>query len=135
MRAIAVDFGEKRIGLAVGEAAHKVARPLQNLAASGTLSKDAEKITEVAGREKADIIVVGLPLDDQGETKMSRICRKLGQCLEERGSKVAYVDEAMTSNFAERDMIKAGLKGSERRKKSDGEAACRMLEIYFEEIA
>lgn len=134
MRVLAVDFGGQRIGLAVGETGHKVARPLRNLAASGTLAKDAERIAEAANREQADKIVIGLPLDENGETKMSKICRKLGQCITDRGNEVAYVNEAMTSQDAERDMVEAGLKGSERRKRSDGEAACRILERYFEEI-
>lgn len=135
MRVLAIDFGSQRIGLAVGETGHKVARPLQNLTASGTLAKDAEKLVEIANKEQADKIVIGLPLDENGETKMSKICRKLGKCVTDRGKEVAYVNEAMTSQDAERDMVDAGLKGSERRKKSDGEAACRILERFFEEIA
>jgi RNase H-fold protein (predicted Holliday junction resolvase) len=45
---------------------------------------------------------------------------------------VDYVDESYTSSDAERDMAEAGLKGSARRKRSDAEAACRILERFFE---
>jgi len=134
MRVLAVDFGSKRIGLAVGETEHKVARPLQNLDASGTLKKDAEHIARAATKEQATLIVIGLPLDAQGETKASIICRKLGAIVQSLGPKVEYVDEALTSAMAEREMLEFGLKGSERRKHSDAEAACHILERYFEEI-
>lgn len=133
MRVLAVDFGRKRIGLAVGESEHRVVRALQNLPASGTLSIDAQAIKRAAGSESAGTVVMGLPLDAGGETKASQICRKLGGLLAELGVSVKYVDESLTSQDAEQSMIDAGLKGSERRKRSDGEAACRILERYFEE--
>lgn len=135
MRALAVDFGGKRIGVAVGESQHGVVSARQNIEASGTLSKDANTIAQLATKEQAELVVVGLPLDADGETKMSRICRKFGQCIEECGQTVRYIDESFTSASAELDMLDAGLKGSERRKKSDGEAACRILERFFEQEA
>lgn len=134
MRTLCVDFGQKRIGLAVGETEHKIARPLPNLSASGTLMTDAKNIHQVCQREQAETVVVGLPLDAQGETRASRICRKLGDCIASLGVPVQYVDEAMTSQDAEQDMVEIGLKGSERRKRSDAAAACRILERYFETI-
>ncbi len=132
MRVLAVDFGGKRIGIAVGETEHGVASPRPNLSASGTLAKDAMAIAEIATKEQATLVVVGLPLDADGETKMSRVCRKLGEQVEAQGFAVEYVDESHTSAEAERDMSEAGLKSSERRARSDAEAACRILERFFD---
>jgi putative Holliday junction resolvase len=132
MRALAVDFGGKRIGIAVGEVEHGVASSRPNLEASGTLAKDAMAIRAIAQKEQADLVVIGLAMDADGETKMSRICRKLGDAVAALGTRVEYVDESFTSAEAERSMADAGLKGSERRAKSDGEAACRILERFFE---
>ena len=134
-RALSVDFGGKRIGVAVGETGAKVATARPNIEASGTLAKDAQAIFALAAKEGADVIVVGLPTDADGETKMSRVCRKLGESIAALGARVAYIDEAFTSAEAERDMVEVGLKGSERRKRSDGEAACRILERYFDQEA
>lgn len=133
MRALAVDFGGKRIGIATGTTDHKIASPRLNIQASGTLAKDAEQITNLAKSEEVELIIVGLPLDHEGETKMSKICRMLGTCIEQTGFEVRYIDESFTSMQSERDMQEAGLKGSERRKMSDGEAACRILERFFEQ--
>jgi putative Holliday junction resolvase len=134
MRVLAVDFGGKRVGIAVGESDPRVVSPRQNIDASGTLAKDAEAIRAVFEKEQADMVVIGLTQAAGGETKMARVCRKLGECLMALGVEVNFVDESLTSAEAERDMTEAGLKGSERRKRSDGEAACRILERFFDEV-
>ena len=64
---------------------------------------------------------------------MARICRTLGQRLEELGLEVVLVDESLTSAQAEGDMLAAGLKGSQRKKLLDSEAAARILERYVSE--
>ena len=132
MRVMAVDFGGAKIGLAVGETTTKVASPRPNLTASGTLATDARAIDAKARAEEVQIVVLGLPLDASGETKMSRVCRQLGALVAGHGLEVTYVDESLTSQGAETEMLAAGLKGSQRRKLVDGEAACRILERYLE---
>ena len=132
MRVVAVDFGGRRIGVAVGESGTGVASPRRDIEASGTLANDAAAIKKVVEAEGAALVVVGLPLDAEGETRMSRVCKKLGDAIAALGVPVEFVDEAYTSAEAERAMAEAGLKGSERRKRSDAEAACRILERFFE---
>lgn len=132
MRVMAVDFGGSKIGLAVGDTSTGVASPRPNLPASGTLATDARAIDTKARAEEAKLVVLGLPLDARGETKMSRVCRQLGDLVAAYGLTVDYVDESLTSHGAETDMLAAGLKGSQRRKLVDGEAACRILERYLE---
>ena len=129
---MAVDFGGAKIGLAVGDTSTGVASPRPNLAASGTLATDARAIDAKARSEEAQLVILGLPLDASGETKMSRVCRQLGALVAGHGLTVDYVDESLTSHGAETDMLAAGLKGSQRRKLVDGEAACRILERYLE---
>ncbi len=130
MRILAVDFGGTRIGLAVGDHPGGFPRALPALKATGTLAKDAAAIKAAAVKEQAVQIVVGLPLDENGETKMSRVCRMLAGKIEELGLAVATVDEAMTSFESEEVMKDAGLKSSQMRKKVDGEAAVRILERW-----
>jgi len=130
MRLLAVDFGGVRIGLAVGSLEGGFPRPLPTLQASGTLAKDAAAIAAAARRESAELIVLGVPLNEDGETKMSHICRKLGEKIVELGLPVEFVDEALTSYESEALMKEAGLKGSQIRKKVDGEAAVRILERW-----
>ncbi|MBS1724600.1 MAG: Holliday junction resolvase RuvX [Armatimonadetes bacterium] len=133
MRLLGVDFGSVRIGLAAGSDDIRLPQPLKPLQASGALKQDAEAILKVASQEKAERIVVGLPLSQGEETKMSRICRMLGDHLSAMGADVRYVDESMTSYEAESEMRRLGAKGSEVRKAVDGEAACRILLRFMEE--
>lgn len=130
MRLLGVDFGGARIGLATYETDFGVGRALPFLTATGTLAKDAVAIAEIAKREQVDRVVIGLPLSRGEETKMSRICRMLGDEVAGLGWDVAFVDEALTSQEAEADMNRAGYKGSERRRRVDGEAALRILERF-----
>lgn len=133
MRCVGVDFGGVRIGTAVGEKELKVASTRPVIKASGTLASDAAKIVELVRSEQAQAVVVGLPLDANGETRMSGVCRKLGEHIESLGVTVFFVDESFTSAESERDMVESGLKGSERRHRSDSLAACKILERFFEQ--
>ncbi|MGE0001924.1 MAG: Holliday junction resolvase RuvX [Fimbriimonadaceae bacterium] len=132
MRLLGVDFGGKRIGIAVAEFPAGLPSSRPALSATGTLAKDAAALCDFARREEATRVVLGLPLDSEGETRMSAVCRKLGSALEALGMEVAYQDESLTSREAERAMLAAGLKGAQVKRRVDGEAACRILERYLE---
>lgn len=133
MRLLGVDFGFKRIGLAVAETDVRIASPRPGMAASGTLRKDAETICRFAKSEEAQEVVLGYPLGDEGEAgRMARIARTLAGHLEQLGCRVHLVDESLTSVQAESTMAEAGMKASDRRKRRDSEAACLILERFME---
>jgi putative Holliday junction resolvase len=129
LRALGVDFGSKSIGVAVGEVDEAIFRPLPMIPPSGTLSRDAEAIDRIARQEHAEIIVIGIPYFED-EDRMARICQKLAEAIQKRGWQIALVDESLTSFGADQDMLRAGLKGSQRKRRIDGEAACRILERF-----
>jgi len=131
LRLLGVDFGGKRIGIAATDSPDGLPSPRPVLAASGTLAKDASVLVELAEREGATKIIIGLPLDSEGESRMSLVCRKLGQAIESLGMEVGYEDESLTSKEAEAAMLSAGLKGAQVRRRLDSEAACRILERYL----
>ena len=133
MRLLGVDFGMARIGLAVGESEHDLATPRPPLAASGKLKTDAAAIAAIAKKEQAETVVVGLPIEEDGEEgKMARIARLLAGHIQDLGFKVALVDERMTSVEAESGLRRMDLKASERRKLRDGEAASLILERFMQ---
>ncbi|MCW5936952.1 MAG: Holliday junction resolvase RuvX [Fimbriimonadaceae bacterium] len=134
MRALAVDFGSKRIGVAVGEHSVKLATPKPALAASGTLARDAEAIASLAQREEAEAVVLGLPLDESGqETKLSKVVRQLGEKIAALGLAVDYVDETLTSHIAHQSLEAQGLTIAGTRRRLDSEAACQILERWWAE--
>jgi putative Holliday junction resolvase len=134
MRLVGIDFGFKRIGVAVAESDPGIVTPRPPMAASGTLKTDAGAIAKLAKTEEADAVVLGLPVEGSGEEgKMARICRTLAGHIEEHGVKVHLVDETLSSVQAEATLRADGLKASQRRKLRDGEAASVILERFMHE--
>jgi putative holliday junction resolvase len=136
LRLLGVDFGFKRIGIAIAETEVDIISPRPSLAASGTLKTDAAVLSEYAKRERAEAIVIGLPLEEGGEEgKMARICRTVARHLTDSGHTVHFVDETLSSVEADAGLREMGLKASQRRKLRDGEAARVILERYLHDQA
>jgi putative Holliday junction resolvase len=121
-RWLAIDYGERRIGLAVSDPSGTIASPV------GVLLRRPGKRPPVAelARRAADLgatgIVLGLPLDGNGEeTPRSAEVRSIGAKLEDRtGLPVRYVDERYTSAAALRAVRDMG--GSTKGRKGDVDA-------------
>ena len=101
MRVFGIDYGEKRVGIAVADTAAPIAVPRE------TLRNDGKLIDTLVKRAKADSIeqfVVGLPLLMDGEeSALVEVVRAFGDALAERtGIPVSYVDERLSSQQAEK---------------------------------
>lgn len=121
-RIMAVDLGERRIGLAVSDPTRLIASP------SGHIVRRAGKrppVTEILARARdleVGEFVVGLPLDEEGEeTERSREARRVADALAARsGLPVRLVDERFTTAAALRAVREMG--GSTRGRKGDVDA-------------
>jgi putative Holliday junction resolvase len=134
MRLLGIDFGFKRIGIAIAETEIGIVTPRAPIEASGTLKIDAAKIAQIAKQEEAKKVILGLPIEESGEEgRMARIFRNLGDLISGHGVVVEFVDERLTSVIAEQTLREEGLKASQRRKLKDGEAAALILERYISE--
>lgn len=135
MRILGVDFGFKRIGLAVAESEFGVITPKTALEATGTLKRDAENLAQIASKEEVDRVVLGLPVEEDGNLgKMARVCETVAAHLRTYGLTVELVDERYSSVEAETALRQEDLKASQRRKLRDGEAARILLERYLENL-
>lgn len=129
MRALGIDFGLKRVGVAVSDPTGTVATPLQ------TLHRRAGKRPPLAaleklGREHAvEHLVVGLPIGLDGEeNEWCAEVRSVGERLAQRLEvPVAFVDERMTSVRAARAVRSVGLPKRERERKERVDAAAAQL--------
>lgn len=132
MTLLGVDFGFKRIGLALTDSEVGLPQPLAPIQASGALKRDASTIAQLATKHNAKEVVLGLPVEPSGEEgRMARVCRQLGGAIEGHGFAVHYVDETLSSFNSEGQMIEAGVKASVRKKRLDSEAAAVILERYL----
>ena len=128
VRVLAVDFGEKRIGLAVSDLAGEVVLP------GGAVFRrsDGQAAAEVAAaaREReVERIVVGLPVraDGAGESPFAVRARSFARKLAEAtGLPVELHGEALTSVSAEGSLREAGLSGRRRAAALDAEAAAAL---------
>ncbi len=134
MRVLAVDPGERRVGLAATDESGAIALPLRTLHREGESTRTtAGRIAEAARRIGAERIVMGLPLRlDGSEGLAARRARALGTELNERfGLPVEYWDERWTSVQAEASLRRAGIRGRRRRDVVDQAAATLLLQSWL----
>jgi putative Holliday junction resolvase len=138
MRTLGIDFGTKRIGLAISDAGGKYAAPLEVITYTAVAEATATIIALVR-REKVQQIVVGLPLNmDDSMSPMAAKAVEFGRALSAAvGVAVVFVDERLSSFGAEQQMIdlkRAGAKLTRGMKKQqlDARAAANFLQSYLD---
>jgi putative pre-16S rRNA nuclease len=135
-RILGIDFGGRRIGLAISDPTATIAQPLPTLTRRPGKRPPVAAIVELVRKHEAAEIVIGLPLSLAGEeTDWTAEVRAFGAKLAERaGVTVAYLDERMTSVVAEQTVRSLGLKRSERERKDriDATAALLILQAYLD---
>lgn len=129
MRILGIDFGERRIGLALSDPTGTIASPLPTMARRAGKRPPIKALAEIAAENDVEAIVMGLPLNLAGdETEWCAEIRRVGALLEDRtGLSVRYVDERMTSVQAERAVRSLGLPKKERERKERIDAAAAVL--------
>ena len=132
---LAFDFGAKRVGVAVGETATRLAHPLETIAAESNEARFGAIARLVAEWHPVGF-VVGQPRHaDGGEHEIARLAGRFGRRLEGRfGLPVAYVDETLTSSEAESHLREHGTR---RAGKGDVDAlaATLILQAYLDRRA
>lgn len=136
MRVLGVDFGERRVGLAVSDPTGTLASPVDTLLRRRGKRPPLKAICEVAEAHEVEKIVVGLPLTPAGEENAWCLeVRRVGDALAERtGLPVVFVDERFSSREAERRIRSSGLSRGRREEKDrvDAGAAAVILQAYLD---
>lgn len=130
MKYIAVDIGEKRIGLAVSDESGIIARPLFSIETNNSIFA---KFGAVIREEKPDLVIFGLPRHESGEeSKAASQIREFAKGIHfEFGVDIDFEDESGTSLEAEKRLKQRGLSVEEIKKEVDAEAAAVILESYL----
>jgi putative Holliday junction resolvase len=132
MRALAIDFGTKNIGIAVSDALGITVRAVETIRRS-SLDSDIERIRFLVEDLEAQRVVVGLPLRMDGSEgdAASRVKRFVERLKETLPVPVVTHDERLTSYEAEQMMISRRMNRNERRERSDELAAMIILRDYL----
>ena len=134
-RALGVDLGERRIGLALSDPSRTVASPHEVLRRGGDPAADRHAIVDAARRQGASVIVVGLPLSLSGRSgPAARAAREEVEALRAVAGdiEVTLHDERLTTVTAERALAEARMGREARRDVVDKVAAAVMLQSWLE---
>lgn len=134
MRALGIDLGTKRIGVALSDSAGRMATPYEVVARSGSRMQDHRRIGDLAEEAGAKCLVVGLPLSLDGS--VGRAAESAMAEAEElaaaTGLPVELWDERLTTVSADRDLMAQSMKADARRRVVDKVAASIMLQAWLD---
>lgn len=128
-RILALDYGERRIGVALSDPTHTIASPLATLKRRAGKRPPWPEIMRLIQENEVEEVVIGLPLDLSGEEgEWAAEVRTFGEHLARRTDlPVHWIDERLTSVRAERAVRSLGLKRSQREEKERVDAAAAAL--------
>ncbi|WP_024301301.1 Holliday junction resolvase RuvX [Pseudogulbenkiania sp. MAI-1] len=131
---LAFDFGERRIGVAMGETLLGIAHPLTTIDTEITEQRFTA-IGKLIEEWRPAQLVVGLPVHADGtEHDLTRLSRRFANRLKGRfGLPVWLVDERHTSLIAESLLNEAGVRGRKQKPALDQVAAQAILQTWFEQ--
>ena len=134
MRALGIDLGSKRIGIAVSDISGTVASALTTVHRSKSRRHDHAEIAQLVRTEECEMVVVGLPLSLAGThgPAAKRAVTEAKQLASVVGVPVEMHDERFTTVTAERGMLEAGLDARQRRQVVDKVAAAVMLQAWLD---
>lgn len=134
-RLLALDVGDRRIGVAVSDPTGLLATPLEVYARRGG-TEDVQHIASLAEDYEAQGIVVGLPMNMNGsEGPQAAKTREFAGALAGSGYSVMLWDERLSTVEAERRMAESGRRKKRRTPlRSDAEAAAVILETYLDAL-
>ena len=130
MKVIALDVGEKRIGVAKADSNTRIAVPVGFLVVDGS---EWQEIARIAKLSSTNLFVLGLPRSNDGnETRQTLYVRNFARTLCEKipGAKIRFQDESLTSVEAEKRLKESGKKY--KKGDIDAEAATIILQDFLE---
>jgi putative Holliday junction resolvase len=133
-RAIGLDLGSRRIGVALCDSEGRVATPYQVVARSKDRRADHRRIRALYDEVEAELIVVGLPLSLDGSIGQAAT-KALAEADELRtnlGVRVETQDERLSTVAAERALLAQQLDAKQRRKVVDKVAAAVILQSWLD---
>jgi putative Holliday junction resolvase len=137
MRILAIDFGQARIGLALGDPTGTLARPLPFLPAKGN-AKLAREIADLAKKNDVHLILLGQPRNMDGS--MGEAAEWVKAFAEELRKSIGVlplklIDERLSTVQASRQLQESGKNTRKQRGQIDSEAACVLLQGYLDSQA
>ena len=133
MRVLGLDYGSKRVGVAVSDELRMIAQPLELIAAEPR-SRLMERLTQIIAEKEVSRIVVGLPRNMNGSYgPATEMVRGFIDALRDTVQiPIDSWDERLTTVQANRDLIAANVRRRDRKGRVDKTAAAILLQSYLD---
>jgi putative Holliday junction resolvase len=133
MRILAVDHGEKRIGLALSDSTGVIASPLKVIEHVSRLV-DAAQVTDLAVQNKVELIIIGQSFDEEGRPNLAgRRAARFAEALKTQTQiPIVMWDESFSTQDARSARIELGVARKKRGGHLDELAAVMILQSYLE---
>ena len=129
-RILGIDYGEKRVGLALSDPMHMIASPYKTIPNNHDLIVAIQSIMKA---EIVEIVVVGLPKGMKGQdTAQTKHVTGFVENLNQNSIKVELVDERLTSISAKKALVEQGIKTGHNKGLIDQTAAAIILQQYLD---
>jgi len=142
MKKIALDVGDKTIGIAISDDLMITAQGITTLERVG-IRKDAGKIMDLISKYNCDTVVIGLPkkldgTDSLQTEKVYEFKNMLENKMKSSGMgkiEIVFQDERLTTVMAEKVLIEADVSRKKRKEVIDKQAAVLILQGYLDKLA
>jgi len=134
-RALGVDLGEKRIGIALSDPTRTIASPHSVIKRSGNAEVDRRAVLNIAREEGVTQLVVGLPLTLTGARRAAaRAALAEIEALKELAPDliIEAFDERLTTAIAQRSLLEGDVRRKDRKQVIDKVAAAVMLQSWLD---
>lgn len=133
-RAMALDLGDRRVGIAMSDLMKMIANGYETYYRSGDESRDIEYIKRLVVDNNVDEVVIGLPINMDGTEgvrveKSREFGQKLGEVID---AKIFFEDERLTTVSAERVLIEGDVRRDKRKTVIDMVAATIILQAFLD---
>ena len=135
MRILGMDFGDKRIGLAISDELGITAQGLPTLNRTG-LKNDLQQLVEILKVKEITKLVVGLPKNMDGTigSQAEKVKDFIDLLIKEYPLEVVYWDERLTTAAAQRTLLEGDVSRKKRKRAVDKIAAVIILQGYLNRL-
>jgi putative Holliday junction resolvase len=134
VRALGLDLGSRRIGVAISDSEGRLATPILTLQRAKTRATDHRAVADLVAEWDATIVVVGLPLSLDGGIGPAAegVLDELGELARALDVPVETVDERFTTVTADHQLRASGVRGRARSNVIDQAAAAVLLQAWLD---
>ena len=132
-RILGIDYGDRRVGLAVSDPTHVIAQPLTTIIREGSEAW-WDQLAAIIAEQEVETIVVGYPRTLKGtSSRQTEAVDRFITRLQDRESLPIYrYDERLTSVAAKKALVQQGIKTGHRKEMVDRTAAALILQDYLD---